>query len=104
MDVLRDLAAPPDATVERAAESLQRLCRSIAEDFRVVKDGYVGEGPSRFYWLEATATTKGEKTRTLARVMVRKGKVYRLLAACPEGAFEGVKPDFEKILGSFSAE
>jgi hypothetical protein len=104
VDVMRDLAAPPDTTVERAAESLQRLCRSIAEDFRVVKDGYVGKEPDRLYWIEATATTKGEKTRTIARVLVKKGKVWRLLAACPAGTFETLRPDFEKILDSFKVE
>lgn len=104
VDVLRDPAAPQGVTVERAAESLQRLCRSVAPDFRVEKDGYLGEGPSRVYWLEASATTKGEKTRTLARVVVKGGKVWRLLAACPERAFESLRPDFEKILASFVAE
>jgi hypothetical protein len=104
VDVLRDPAAPPDTTIERAAESLQRMCRNVAQDFRVVKDGWLGEGPGRVYWMEATATTKGERTRTLARVVVRKGVVYRLLAACPEGAFDALRPSFEKILNSFAVE
>jgi hypothetical protein len=104
VDVLRDATAPTDVTLERAAESLQRLCRSIADDFRVTKDGYTGEGAARTYFLEASATTKGEKTRTLARVVVRNGKVWRLLAACPEGAFEGLRAEFEKILESFAVE
>jgi hypothetical protein len=104
VDVMRDLSAPPDVTLERAAESLQRLCRSIAADFRVVKDGYAGEGAARVYWVEATATTKGEKTKTLARVVVKDGKVWRLLAACPEGAFEGLRADFEKIVSSFALD
>jgi hypothetical protein len=104
VDVLQDTKAPADTTLERAAESLQRLCRTVAEDFRVVADGYTGEGPARIYWLEATATTKGEKTKTLAHVVVKNGKVYRLLAACPEGAFSAVRPEMEKILGSFAVE
>lgn len=104
VDVLRDRTAPPDTTVERAAESLQRLCRAVAEDFHVERDGYTGEGPLRVYWLEATATTKGEKTRTLANVLVRKGKVFRLLAACPEKEFATLRPDLERILGSFVVE
>lgn len=104
VDVLRDPAASPGVTLERASESLQRLCRTIAPDFRVEKDGFFGEGASRYYWLEATATTKGERTRTLARIVVKDGKVWRLLAACPERAFEGLRVDFEKILGSFVAQ
>jgi hypothetical protein len=104
VDVMQDAKAPADTTLERSAESLQRLCRTVAEDFRVVADGYTGEGAARVYWLEATATTKGEKTRTLAHVVIRGGKVYRLLAACPEGAFAAVRPEFEKILNSFATE
>jgi hypothetical protein len=104
VDVLHDRTAPPDTTVERAAESLQRLCRAVAEDFHVERDGYTGEGPFRIYWLEATATTKGEKTRTLANVLVRKGKVFRLLAACPDKEFALLRSDLERILGSFVAE
>jgi hypothetical protein len=83
---------------------LQRTCRAAAPDFRVVKDGYLGEGAARVYWCEATATTMGEKTKTLARVVLRKGATFRLLAACPEGAFDALKPDLEKILASFKPE
>ena len=104
VDLLRDTAAPADVTIERAAESLQRLCRTVAPDFRVTSDGYKGEGAARVYWLEAAATTKGERTRTLAHVLVRGGKVYRLLAACPESVFEVARPDLEKILASFVVE
>ena len=42
--------------------------------------------------------------KTLARVLVKNGRVYRLLAACPEGAFDALRPDFEKILDSFVVE
>lgn len=104
VDVMHDPAAPTGVTIERAAESTQRVCRSVASDFRVVADGWIGEGPSRVHWFEATATTKGERTTTLAHVLVRKGKVYRLLAACPEGAFTALRPELEKILQSFSAD
>ncbi len=104
IDVFKDPAAPPDDTLERAAESLQRTCRAVAPDFKAAQDGYVGEGPARFYWLVATATTKGEKTKTLARVLVRKTGTYRVLAACPEGAFDLLRPDLEKIVASFAAE
>jgi len=104
VDVLCDGLAGPDMTPERAAESLKRLCRQIAPDFTVISEGWRGEGAARVYWCEATATTKGEKTRTLANVLVRKGRVYRLLAACPDGAYVAAKPQFEKILASFAAE
>jgi hypothetical protein len=104
VDVLCDGGAGADMTPERAAESLKRICRSVAADFAVVAEGWRGEGAARVYWCEATATTKGEKTRTLANVLVRKGRVYRLLAACPEGAFAAAKPEFEKILASFAVE
>lgn len=104
VDVLQDVKAPSGTTLERAAESLQRLCRSVAEDFRVVADGYVGEDAARIYWLEATATTKGEKTKTLAHIVIRKEKVYRLLAACPQGAFAALRPEMEKVLDSFVVE
>ena len=50
------------------------------------------------------AVLRGEKTRTLARVMVKGGRVWRLLAACPEGAFAALRPDLEKILDSFRVE
>jgi hypothetical protein len=104
VDVLRDLSAPADVTLERGSESLQRQCRAAAADFRVVKDGFQGEGAARSYWLEASATTKGEKTRTLARLVVQKGRVFRLLAACPAAAFDALRPDFEKILSSFALD
>jgi hypothetical protein len=104
VDLLQDTKAGADTTVERASESLQRLCPTVADDFRVVADGYTGEGAAKTYWLEATATTKGEKTKTLARVVVGKGSTFRVLAACPEGAFEALRPDFEKILASFQVD
>lgn len=104
VDVLCDGAAARDMTPERAAETLKRVCRSIAPDFAVVSEGWRGEGAARVYWCEATATTKGEKTRTLANVLIRKGRVYRLLAACPDGAYVAAKPEFEKILASFAVE
>ena len=103
VDVLRDVAAPADVTLERSAEALQRLCRAIAPDFRVLRDGYVDSPAGRAYWMEASATTKGERTKTLARVHVVKGRVYRLLAACPESAFDVLRPDLERVLGSFAA-
>ena len=104
VDVLCDGSAGREMTPERAAEAMKRVCRSIAPDFAVVAEGWRGEGAARVYWCEATATTKGEKTRTLANVLVRKGRVYRLLAACPDGAYVAAKPEFEKILASFSVE
>ncbi|MCG3135683.1 MAG: hypothetical protein HMLKMBBP_03415 [Planctomycetes bacterium] len=105
VDVMLDPSARADVTVERAAESLQRACRAVAEDFRVDRDGWIERAGRRVYWMEATATTKGEKTRTLARVTIAPDlKVYRLLAACPESAFAALRPDFEKILDSFAFE
>lgn len=104
VDVMCDGAAGADVTPERAAETLKRVCRSVAPDFAVVAEGWRGEGAARVYWCEATATTKGEKTRTLANVLVRKGRVYRLLGACPDGAYATVKPELEKILASFAVE
>jgi hypothetical protein len=104
VDVFADVAAPADDTLERAAEALVRTCRAVAPDFRTVKEGFIGEGASRIWWCEATATTKGEKTKTLARVVLRKGATFRLLAACPEGAFDLLRPELEKILASFKPE
>jgi hypothetical protein len=104
VDVFSDPAAPEDDTIERAAAALERTCRAVAPDFRIVKEGVLGEGPSRIWWCEATATTKGEKTKTLARVVLRKGATFRLLAACPEGAFDLLRPELEKILASFKPE
>jgi hypothetical protein len=104
VDVMKDAAAPADDTIERAAEALQRTCRAVAPNFRVVKDGFLGEGAARTWWCEATATTKGEKTKTLARVVVGNGSTFRVLAACPEGAFEALRPDLEKILASFQVD
>ena len=79
------------------------LLRAHAKDLRVTKDGFEGKGDERTYWLEAQATTKGERTTTLARVVVAEGRVFWLLAACPEARFELCKADFEKILESFEA-
>ena len=104
VDVMCDGAAGRDVTPERAAEALKRVCKSVAADFTVVAEGWRGEGDARVFWCEATATTKGEKTRTLANVVVRKGRVYRLLGACPDGAYATVKPELEKILASFAVE
>jgi hypothetical protein len=104
VDLFRDPAAQEGVTIEQAAEALQRLCRSVAPDFRPVSERY-GEGDlGRDYWLEATATTKGEKTRTLARVVIRDDRVYRLLAACPEQWFDLCRADFERILNSLLLE
>lgn len=102
VDVFVDPAPVKNTTLERAAEALQRLCRSVAADFRVEREGYVRDGPQPYYWLEATATTKGEKTRTLARVIVDGEQVYRLLGACPAKWFDGARTDLDKILSSFS--
>ncbi len=101
VDVMREEAPPSGVTVERAAESLQRLLRLHSKDFRVRRDGYEDVEGARRYWMEATATTKGENTRTLAHLYVRDGRVFRLLAACPAAAFEVVRPEFEKILATF---
>jgi len=101
VDVFTDPAAPEDDTPERAGEALKRTCRAAAPDFNVVRDGFVGEGAARFYWFEATATTKGEKTKTLGRIVLRKGATFRLLAACPEAGFDLLRPEFEKIFASF---
>ena len=100
VDVLTDPEARKSTRPEDAAEALQRLCRAVAPDFTVARDGWIEKGDDRVYWMEATATTKGEKTRTLARVVVKNGVVWRLLAACPAAAF---RPELEKILDSFCA-
>ncbi len=101
VDVLRDEAPPEDLSIQRAAESLQRLLRAHATEVRVLRDGYEGEGAERWYWLEATATTKGERTHTIARVHVKSRRIYRLLAACPAEHIDAVRPDLEAILDSF---
>jgi hypothetical protein len=104
VDLMTDPDASPRVRAEDAAEALQRVCRAVAPDFRVLRDGWVDRGGVRVYWMEATATTKGEATHTLARVVVHGGKVYRLLAACPEAAFETLRADLEKVLDSFRVE
>lgn len=101
VDVMTDPDAPKTVTVEAAAEALQRLCRSVAPDFKVARDGWIDRGEERIYWMEATATTKGEPTRTLARVLVHGGRVYRILAACPAKAFDVLRPELDKIVESF---
>jgi len=104
VDVLKDVAAPDGDAVDRAVDSFKRWSRAFAPDFQIVKDGFVGDGAAKSYWCEATATTKGEKTKTLARVVVAKHGTFRVLAACPEGAFEALRPELEKIASSFVAE
>ncbi|MCE9637095.1 MAG: hypothetical protein K8T90_15430 [Planctomycetes bacterium] len=104
VDVLTDPDAPPKVKPEDAAEALQRLLRTVAADFKVVEDGWIERDGLRVYWMKATATTKGEKTTTLARVVVKDGRVWRVLAACPTAGFELLKSDLEKILESFRPE
>jgi photosystem II reaction center protein PsbP len=101
VDVLVDPDARPRTSLEEASDALERLCRTIAPDLRVLESGEIERDGLRAAWFMAAATTKGERTRTLARVVVKDGRVYRLLAACPEKAFETLRPDFEKILDSF---
>ena len=101
VDVMIDSAAREGTTPEAAAQALQKVCRAVAPDFAVAREGFVERGGLRVWWMEATATTKGEATRTLARVVVRDGRVWRLLAACPDGAFAVLRRDFESILDSF---
>lgn len=101
VDVLQDPVKREKLTAEGAAESLQRVCRAASSEFRVVEEHYV-EGPyGREYVMVASAVTKGERTRTLARVVVKGDRAWRLLAACPERWFDLCKPDFEKVLKSF---
>lgn len=104
VDVLVDPDAPPKVKPEDAAEALQRLLRSVAADFKVVEDGWIERDGLRVYRMRATATTKGEKTTTLARVVVKDGRVWRVLAACPTAGFPLLEQDLEKILDSFRAE
>jgi hypothetical protein len=104
VDVLTDPDALPRVTVDEASDALQHLCRTVAPDFRVEKDGWLERDGLPVYWMQATATTKGEKTRTLARVVVKDGTVFRLLAACPAAAFDQLRPDLETVLDSFHVE
>lgn len=104
VDVLFDPTARDGTTPEGAVEALLRTCRAASPDFTVVRSGWTEKNGARTGWFEAKATTKGEPTRTLARVLVRGGRVWRLLAACPDGAFDVLRPDLEKILDSFTAE
>jgi hypothetical protein len=103
VDVQRDLSAPADVTLERAGEALRRQCAAVSTDFELVEDGYETTDQGRVYWFRARARTKGQKTETLARVLIAGGRVYRLLAACPPAFYEGVEPDFRLVLDSFRA-
>lgn len=104
VDVMLDPAATARTKTTDAAEALQRACRLAAPDFRIVRDGYDDHEGVTVYRMEATATTKGERTRTLGRVMVKDGRAWRLLAACPEKVFEALRPDLEKVLDSFHVD
>ncbi len=99
VDVLRDRTAPEGVTLDRAADALERVLAAHAVDLRVVQRGRAPDGS--YAWVEAQATTKGERTHTLAHVRVVDGRVYRLLAACPEERWELVRPELERILLSF---
>ena len=79
-------------------------CVAIAPDFQVVNHGTIERDGTLVWWMEATATTKGEKTRTLARVVVKGGRVYRVLASCPEAAFASLRPELDSILDSFRVD
>lgn len=101
VDVLRDPSPPEGVTLDRAGEALQRLCRTLAADFRVRGERVVEGVEPAFYEVEAVATRKGQRVFTLGRVVLHEGQVYRLLAACPEGWEDAVRPDLERILDSF---
>jgi hypothetical protein len=88
-------------TAEAAAESLQRVCRAASSEFRVIEERYEDGPHGREYWMVASAVTKGERTRSVARLVVKGDRAWRLLAACPERWFDFCKPDFERVLKSF---
>lgn len=101
IDLQLDPTRREKVTVEAAVESVQRVLRAVAPDLSIQSERYT-EGPyGREYWFEAKATTKGEKTRTLGRIVVRGERAFRLLGACPERWFDLCKPDFESVLRSF---
>ncbi len=104
VDVLRDEAPAEGVTLERAGEALERVLRAHAPDLEVVASGVRDDEFGGYFELEARATTKGERTHTLAHVRLAKGGVYRLLAACPEKRFEFTRPELEEILLSFRLE
>ncbi len=105
VDLLLDPVTTTDsserATLERAAAALRRHCAATAPDFKILRDGFEDGTSGRRYWFEATATTKGERTKTLARVVILRGRVYRLLAAAPASGFDAVVEDLRGVLDSF---
>lgn len=104
VDVMTDPDARKGTTPEQAAEALRRLCSTVAPDLQLLREGWIERDELRTYWMEVAATTKGERTKTLARVVVKDGVVFRLLAACPERAFDTLRPDLERVLDSFVLE
>ena len=104
VDVQLDPTRREKLTVETAAEAVQRLLRAVAPDLSIVEESYVKGPYGREYWFEATATTKGEKTRTMGRVVVRGKRAFRLLAASPTRWFDLCKKDFRTILTSFRVD
>lgn len=101
VDVLRDLAPAEGVTLEAAGQALERVLRAHAPDLEVVSGRVHEDELGGYYELEVRATTKGERTQTLAHVRLGGRGVYRLLAACPEARFELARPELEEILLSF---
>lgn len=87
--------------VEDAAEAFERSCRAASPDFEVVKDGWLDRDGLRSWRIEATATTDGRPMRTLARVIVRDGRAWRLVATAPAAGFEALRAELESVLDSF---
>jgi hypothetical protein len=101
VDVLRDEAPAEGVTLETAGEALERVLRAHAPDLEVVTATTHQDELGGYYELVVEATTKGERTRTLAHVRLGDRGVFRLLAACPADRFAMARPEMEEILLSF---
>jgi len=101
IDVIRDEAPSAGVTLKQAGAALERLLRAHSRDLEVVRQGIRKGGDGAYYELEVRATTKGERTATLAHVYVSDRGVYRLLAACPAARFDLVRDELEEVLLSF---
>ena len=101
VDVQRDQAPAEGVTLATAGEALERVLRALAPDLEVLESGVHEDELGGYFALEATATTKGERTHTLAHVRLSEGGVYRLLAACPDDRFGLAAREMEDILLSF---
>ncbi len=94
-------AADADRSLAAAAAALEGRFRAGSAEFSRLEDGFDRFAGEPAYRLLCDARVKGDRVRTLARVVLRGGKVWTLTGSCPVSAWEEVRPHLERILDGF---